>query len=122
MTAEIDRARLIAIAERIRRSARHPDVIALCDGVLALAVAPPKPVSLTSGRASTMSATRASTNTVRSSSSISFSLHVPRFARLLILPLALEAKKKPQREPVVRYLSLGGKGVPSHGECHSTAP
>jgi hypothetical protein len=30
-----------------------------------------------------------------------------RFARLLILPLALEAKKKPQRELVVRYLPLG---------------
>jgi hypothetical protein len=47
MTAEIDRARLIEIAERIRRGARHPDVLALCDGVLALAVTPPKPVSLT---------------------------------------------------------------------------
>jgi hypothetical protein len=47
MTAEIDRARIIEIAERIRRSARHPDVLVLCDGVLALAVAPPKPVSLT---------------------------------------------------------------------------
>jgi hypothetical protein len=30
-----------------------------------------------------------------------------RIARLLILPLALEAKKKPQRELVVRYLPLG---------------
>jgi hypothetical protein len=37
MTAEIDRARLVGIAERIKRSARHPDVIALCDGVIALA-------------------------------------------------------------------------------------
>ena len=34
-----------------------------------------------------------------------------RFARLLILPLALEAKKKPQRELVVRYLPPGGRGV-----------
>jgi hypothetical protein len=46
MTAEIDRARLIEIAERIRRGARHPDVLALCDGVLALAITPPKPVGL----------------------------------------------------------------------------
>jgi hypothetical protein len=37
MTAEIDRARLVGIAERIRRGARHPDVLALCDGVIALA-------------------------------------------------------------------------------------
>ena len=57
MTAEIDRARLIEIAERIRRGARHPDVIALCDGVIALvaeraadraAERASKPVSLTS--------------------------------------------------------------------------
>ena len=36
MTAEIDRARLIEIAERIRRGARHPDLIAVCEGVLAM--------------------------------------------------------------------------------------
>ena len=36
-------------------------------------------------------------------------VHMARFARLLILPLALEAKKKPQRELVVRYLPLGGR-------------
>jgi hypothetical protein len=39
MTAEIDRARLIEIATAIRRGARQPVVIELCDGVFALATA-----------------------------------------------------------------------------------
>ena len=78
MTDDDRRRRLAEIASKVRRGVRHPDLIAVCEGVLAMVA--------------------------ERSSSISFSHHMARFARLLILPLALEAKKKPQRELVVRYL------------------
>jgi hypothetical protein len=51
-----------------------------------------------------------------------------RFARLLILPLALEARRKPQRELVVRYLPLGGRGgaltwrMPLYGSLKVSGP
>jgi hypothetical protein len=58
---EIDRARLIEIATAIRRGARQPLLIELCDGVLALAVTPP-PVSRSANAVSTPPANKPKTD------------------------------------------------------------
>jgi hypothetical protein len=111
-----DRRRLAEIASKVRRGVRHPEIAAACEGVLAMAAERNVTGSIerkVTGKECPVQSIDLSepviNNTVRSSSSISFSLHMARFARLLILPLALEAKKKPQRELVVRYLPLGGR-------------